>query len=107
MLGRRLQQIGLKVEVVLLGELLYPGKRAFYHLHNGRYLDTGVGAEDRDRLPPLLVGDAGDDFNDKGAKNFHLAATDLGLGAPARTRPISVLDRIGDSCFNNRHYGND
>jgi hypothetical protein len=26
---------------------------------------------------------------------------------PDRSRRISVLDRIGDSCFNNRHYGND
>ena len=89
----------------MLGELLYPGKRAFYHLHNGRYFDTGVGAEDRDRLPPLLVGDAGDDFNDKGAKNFTWRL--IWAGVAASPRRISVLDRIGDSCFNNRHYGND
>ena len=69
LLGRRFQQIDLKVQVVLLGKLLHPGERAFHHFHNGRYFDAGVGAEDCDGLFPLVVRDAGDDFNDEGRQH--------------------------------------
>ena len=65
LLGRRLEQVDLDVEVVLLGELVHPRQRAFDHFGDGRDFHARVGAEDRDRFFPLCGGDGQDGVKDQ------------------------------------------
>ena len=65
LLGRRLEQIDLDVEVVLLGEFLHPRQGAFDHFGNGRDFHACVGAEDRYRFFPLRGRDGQDGVKDQ------------------------------------------
>jgi hypothetical protein len=60
-----LEQIGVDVEVVLLGAFPHPVQCAFDHVCNGGNLAARVRAHDRHRLFPLLWRDGQDDVENQ------------------------------------------
>src|SRR5712692_6653332 len=50
LLRRRSQQISFSVQVVFIGKFLHPSQRALDHFDDGRNLNPGVGAKNRDFL---------------------------------------------------------